>query len=97
MLAIAHIYRDRSIKQSKIRFSQHFGLSFRTGEPLNNPPLSTIKDHINNKKHFGHFNDFKIIDSCNNESDLRLLESLYLLKDRPSLNNNSSAVPLSIF
>ena len=94
---MTHMYIGSSIKQAKIRFTQHFGISFRTNKPLKSYPLSTVKDHINDKQHFGQLNDFEIIDRCNNESDLRLLESLYILKDRPNLNRDKSAVPLSIF
>ena len=50
----------------------------------------TLKYYLTN-------DNFKIIlDTANNESDLRILESLYIFKNRPKLNMDSSAAPLSV-
>ena len=40
-------------------------------------------------------NNFKILDSCQ-PFDLRILESIYIHKIKPSLNDHASSVELSI-
>ena len=40
--------------------------------------------------------NFSILGSTNNELDLRILESLYIYKKRPSLNDQQSSYPLLI-
>ena len=45
--------------------------------------------------HFTSDNNFKILDSCQ-PFDLRILESIYIHKIKPSLNDHASSVELSI-
>ena len=89
-------YIGSTSKQAKVRISQHLGISYRTGNRLQNPPHSAPRIHSLDKKHYLTNDNFKILDTANNESDLRILESLYIFKNRPKLNMDSSAAPLSV-
>ena len=92
-------YIGSTSKQAKVRISQHLGISYRTGNRLQNPPHSAPRIHSLDKKHYLTNDNFKILDTVNNESDLRIfriLESLYIFKNRPKLNMDSSAAPLLV-
>ena len=78
------------------RVAEHAGRSHRTDRILANPPHSNIRDHAETCGSPIVLDNFNIIDSCNNSNDLRILESLYIHKERPSLNNMQSAHPLYI-
>ena len=75
--------------------SQHTGISFRTGNMLNSVEKSKILDHSLDSGHFTSENNFKILDSCQ-PFDLRILESIYIHKIKPSLNDHASSVELAI-
>ena len=88
-------YIGQTVKQLKVRISQHKGRSFRTNSLLSCPENSKILDHSLNSGHPIIDNNFKILDSCKN-NDLRILESLWIHKVKPSLNDLSSSAGLSI-
>ena len=90
-------YIGSTTKQSRIRFFQHLGKSPRTNRPVTVPAHSTPRNHCHENDHLLSLNDFKIIDSTNNEHELRISESLYICKEKPSLNIDQSATPLSLF
>ena len=80
-----------------MRVAEHAGVSFRTKVPLTSPPYSAVREHLeqcNNTP--ASIENFKILDRNKFYTDLRILESLYIFKLKPSLNNTSSAFPLSI-
>ena len=76
----------------------HNILEFRTALAIDYkiPPTLPLESIPWIKKHYLTNDNFKILDTANNESDLRILESLYILKNRPKLNMDSSAAPLSV-
>ena len=77
-------------------FFQNLGKSPRTNRPVTVPTHSTTRNHCHENDHQLSLNDFKIIDSANNEHELRILESLYICKEKPSLYIDQSATPLSL-
>ena len=86
-------YIGSSTKQAKFRFSQHIGISPRTMLPLNSPPFSSIRNHCSDLDHRIKMSNFSIM--CTSEvSDIRILESLYIFKIKPTLNLDQSASPL---
>ena len=87
---------EAASKQARVRFSQHHGFSFRTGRPLSCPTNSSILDHCNSKDHTFKYEYFNVLDSSASNTDLRILESLYILKFNPSINIARSAVQLYI-
>ena len=90
-------YIGSTTKQSKIRFCQHLSISPRTNNPLISSPHSTPREHAYNNSHPFRLDDFKIIDHARNERELRILESLHIFKQSPTLNIDKSAVPLNVF
>ena len=73
------------------RISDHKGVSSRTGYPLANPMYSAIRDHSDTLDHpFSHLN-FEILNTSSFRPDLLILESLYISKMKPSLNNTTTA------
>jgi len=89
-------YIGSTSRQFKVRFYEHLGISYRTKIPLNKPTNSAIRDHINKFDHNCSFENFKPLCASSDLSDLRILESLYILKMKPSLNDNKTACVLNI-
>lgn len=78
------------------RVAEHAGVSFRTGARLSQPPHSAVREHANNCNTPVSLDSFKILNSASNPSDLRIIESLYIFKLKPPLNNTLSSYPLRI-
>ena len=90
-------YVGSTTRNLATRTAEHAGVSVRTGRPLSQPPQSHIRDHLLscngpqvNLKHID------IIGTCQNKSELRILESLHILQSKPTLNCMQSAHPLNI-
>ena len=88
-------YIDQTGKQSKIIISQHRGRSFRTDQLLTSPEFSNIRNHAHENNHSIRDCNFKILDMCNS-FDLKLLESIYVHKKKPSLNDQNNSTELNI-
>ena len=80
-------YTGSTTRQLQCRIAEHMGRSVRTGKPLSKNPVSAIYNHSFNSGHAISKDNFKVIDRHNNVSQLRVLESLYILKTKPSLND----------
>jgi hypothetical protein len=87
-------YIGSTALQMFIRSAQHMGVSYRTNLNLSKPQKSSIRDHCNNSKHNFNSDNFSILSSTFYPTDLRILESMYIYKDRPPLNEYSSAIKL---
>ena len=79
-----------------IRISQHMRLSYRTGNALGRPPKSSIREHVSKCGHDIKKENFTTIDKEQEESSLRILESLHIKRIRPRINECNSAVPIYI-
>ena len=88
-------YVGSTTRSFKTRVSEHFGQSARTGRPLQSAPFSAIGEHSKTCKGKLSFDDFNILAS-NNSDNLRILESLYIYKLKPTLNNTVSSYPLYV-
>ena len=80
----------------KTRVCQHLGISDRTGRMMTSPSQSSVRDHSHQCDTPFSITDFSIIGRAHTAMDLRILESLHIFKERPSLNGKNSAVPLRI-
>ena len=78
----------------KVRIDSHRGVSYRTGIKLTNPEFSNIRDHTNICKGKINYKDFNIIAKASTELSLSILESLSIKQVVPSLNNQTSSIPL---
>ena len=54
---------------------------------------SSIRDRINETGHAASFDDFCILDKANNNFDLLIHESLLILRDRPTFNQQNPSIP----
>ena len=91
-------YIGSSSRNLYVRAAEHAGLSYSTGQPLSSPPQSSIRDHavICNSSQYINSDDFQIIGTSKNTIELRILESIFIKKENPPLNNTFSAFPLRI-
>ena len=78
------------------RVDEHVGVSYRTGARLTQPPHSAIGDHRDSCGASFDTSNFKIFANAYCTSDLRILESVYIYKTKPILNNQLSSYLLSI-
>ena len=76
------------------RISNHIGVSERTRYPLSNPMYSAIREHSHAHDHPFTHSDFKVLISSFSRADLLILESLFISKMKPILNNSASAQQL---
>ena len=81
-------YVGSTIRHLKSRVAEHMGLSPRSKLPLSHPNFSSILEHHKATKHTLSPDNFKILSNSNN-LDIRLLESIYIHKLKPKLNNNT--------
>ena len=88
-------YIGETKKQLKVRISQHKGISFRTNRPLSSFDSSKIYEHAFDNNHPISDDSFKIL-SNSNVFDLKVLESLYIHKLQPNLNDYNSSFDLHI-
>ena len=91
-------YVGSSSRTLGVRAREHAGVSVRTGQPLSQPPQSAIRDHAIacSTPNSLDLENFSILGMTNNIVDLRILESIYIFKLKPVLNNSISAFPLHI-
>ena len=87
-------YFGSTFRALKVRIDEHIGQSSRTGRPISNPSHSEIRDHSEICKFNLNPSHFNIVDSCSDNFSLRVLESLYIRKNKPVLNSLTSATPL---
>ena len=78
------------------RVAEHAGKSFRTGALLNSASHSNIRAHALSCSIPVAIDNFNILARGNNNIDVRILESLFIYKTRPNLNDSQSASPLNI-
>ena len=78
------------------RVAEHAGCSARSGNPLSQPLYSSIRNHCNKCTCSISIDKFKILGSTSNDFDLKILESLFIHKKRPQLNDQQSSLPLLI-
>ena len=58
---------------------------------------SSIRDHVSSTGHSASVEEFCILDSACTELDLLMHESLLILRDRPTPNQQNSSIPLCLF
>ena len=79
-----------------MRICEHQGRSFRTGKALMQPAISSIREHSEICGNDFSESNFKILNASKRTLELRILESMYIDKLQPELNDSHSAAPLYI-
>ena len=80
----------------RTRVAEHAGRSSRTASLLAHPPHSSIRSHAEGCDVPVRDIHFSVLGTTSNDTDLRILESLFIHKLRPQLNDMQSAFPLRI-
>ena len=88
-------YYGKTSRHFVVRCREHLGIN-KKGISIKSAS-SSIRDHINETGHAASFDDFCILDKANNNFDLLIHESLLILRDRPTLNQQNSSIPLYLF
>ena len=88
-------YYGKTSRHFIVRCREHLGVN-KKGKSIKGAP-SSIRDHIVSTGHSASINDFCIINTASNELDLLIHESLLILRDRPTLNQQNSSIPLCLF
>ena len=83
-------YIGETLKQLHVRISQHKGISYRTNRPLSSPSHSSIREHAYDSDHPIKTEYFQLL-SQSNQFDIKILESIYIHKHNPGLNDMSSS------
>ena len=88
------VYIGSTKLQLFCKSTQHFGVSHSKARNLSKPINSAKRTHSETYDHSLKFFNFSILDSLHNLSDLRLLETSYINKLKPQMNEqqNSSTV-----
>lgn len=89
-------YIGSTERRLMVRIAGHKGISHRTLTPLNTKELSAPRDHANKCHSPLKDSHFKIISQASDKISLLVLESLYIKELQPTLNSNSSSIPLLI-
>ena len=87
-------YIGETKKQLEVRICQHKGKSFRTGKPISDIN-SKIYHHFFENSHSIKHENFSIISRCK-QQDTKILESIFLHSERPTLNDRNSSYQLCI-
>ena len=88
-------YYGKTSRHLATRCREHLGVN-KVGKKIKVTP-SAISEHLDQRGHNASIENFSILNRTNNNSDLLIFESLLILRDRPSLNNKFSSVPLVLF
>ena len=88
-------YVGSTTRALHMRIAEHRGRSFRTGKLIQSSK-SSIREHSLKCSKFISGDDFVVLGQEKQEAHLRMLESLFILKYRPELNEAQSSFPLKI-
>ena len=84
------MYVGKTKRQIRVRQFEHLGRSVRTNRPLGKPPFSAIRQHSENTDHPMYLDSFSVLSTRSKDVELSIIESLYIVKDKPSLCNGRS-------
>ena len=92
-------YIGKSLRHTIARFSEHLGLSARTGKPVRGTLVTPVREHALYCDSKPSFDDFEIIGTQSNGNNflLELKESIFIYHYGPKLNNNTTSRPLLLF
>jgi len=90
-------YIGKTSRNLFMRIEEHKGFSFRnTNYKLTRPNKSSIRSHCEAKNHSFSSENFEILDSSPFDFDLIILESLWIWKEKPNLNEYSSSIDIEL-
>ena len=90
-------YIGKTYRHYKVRVSEHQGVSPRTGKPVKGILSTSVRDHMLVCDHKVVREDFKFLGNESNRYLVELKESLFIKRDKPSLNKNLYSEELLLF
>ena len=81
-------YIGKTYRHFEVRVSEHQGVSPRTGKQVKGTLSNCVWDHMLVCDHKVVHKDFKFLGNKSNRYLLELKESLFIKRDKPSLNKN---------
>ena len=81
-------YYSKTYRHMKVRISEHKGVSPRTDKRVKGTLSTLVRDHMLDCDHTVGWEDFSIIGRESNHYLLETKESLFTIRDNPSLNRN---------
>ena len=90
-------YIGKTYRHFKVRDSEHQGVSPRTGKPVKGTLSTPVRDHMLVCDHKLVHGGFKFLGNESNRYLLESKESLFIKRDRPSLNKNLYSQELLLF
>ena len=81
----------------KARVSEHLGVSPRIGEPVEGTLSTSARDHMFICEHKVVHEDFKFLGKASTRYLLELKESLFIKRNKPSLNKNLYSQEILLF
>ena len=81
-------YIGKTYRHFKVRISEHQGVSTRTGKLVKGTLSTSVRDHMLVCDHKVVHEDFKFLGNESNRYLLEFKESLFIKRDRPSVNKN---------
>ena len=88
-------YYGKASRNPAIHCKKHVGVT-KTGYKINNKS-SAVYSHSSSTGHPVSLEDFSIVRSTRNSIDPLILGSLLILRDRPTLNSQTSSIQLTLF
>ena len=90
-------YIGKTKRQLRVRAFQHFGKSIRTNRPLSKQAFSAIREHSHQHDHPMSMDSFSILVSRSSDMELTTVETLYTIKEKPSLCSHERSAELLCF
>ena len=90
-------YIGKTYRHFKVRVSEYQGVSPRTGKPVKGALSTSVRDHMLVCDHKLVHEDFKFLGNESNRYLLELKDSLFIKRDRSSLNKNLYSQELLLF
>ena len=81
-------YTGKTYRHFKVRVSEHQGVSPRTSKPVKGTLFTSVRDHMPVCDHKVVHEDPKFLGNESNRYLLELKESLFIKRDKPSINKN---------
>ena len=90
-------YTGKTFRYLKVRVSEHQGVSPRTGKIIKGTLSTSVRDHMVQCDHIVTWDAFKVLGRESNHWPLEFKESLFIKRDKPSLNKNIYSQELFLF
>ena len=99
MVAANPSYYGKTKRHFKVRICEHLGISHLTEKKLkiDNNNLTAIPEHLLCCSYSPSFEGFSILTRESNDFRLKIMESLLIARDKPTLNKADSSLPLELF